>query len=621
MKRKPWLFAIALIALAVLAAALLLRPPAPHPPVSASPTPTVSPSPTALLPTPDWSRLPTVTPPGPGEPTLPPEALAMRAAPTATPGPMPISLLSPTPTPTKTPFPTPIPLISAATDNVPMVEIPAGEFIMGLSLQQARNFRRQAEQQYSRFFIPSFHNTVPSMTVYLETFWIDWVEVTNARYRRCVEAGVCREPLWFSPLPADYFTHPAYNHYPAIPPSWYDAHAYCQWVGKRLPTEAEWEKAARGSDGRLYPWGNEYDPTKLAMRPEPVGSHPEGASPYGVLDMAGNAGEWTSDRYRPYPGSVWGVEDNLFVWRGSVQGPTLVELAAYRETCRPDGTCGNGAGGIGFRCVRGGQPIPLAEAVVTYEQLVPQPPPSQEPDLSDMVYVPAGEFLMGAPEELLRQDTGHQHQDEGPQHVVYLDAFYIDRYEVTQGEYVEFLNALGNHYIGCGGHQCASVNEEMQLVSSGNEITRLPDGRYVVEEGYEDRPMVSVTWYGAQMYCAWRGKRLPTEAEWEKAARGTDGRRYPWGDIEGGADISPYGAVSMLGGVEEWVADWYHANYYAVSPARNPQGPDFGSDRVLRGGVSTQWGLTVRGRTNPSYYWAGFRCVYRLIETGQGVHP
>ncbi len=430
---------------------------------------------------------------------------------------------------------------------------------------------------------------------------------------------MCGKPQFQDP--SDYLTNPAYDNYPAIPPSWYDANAYCQWVGKRLPTEAEWEKAARGTDGRLYPWGNDYDQSRLAMQQEPVGSHPDGASPYGVLDMAGNAGEWTSDRYLPYPGSVREFGSNVYVWRGGTYYPTLVELAAKRETCRPDLTCGNGGNGIGFRCVQGGPPLSLAEAVVAHEQLIPEPPPPQEPDLSDMAYVPAGEFLMGAPEEWLRQDTEGQHQDEGPQHVVYLDAFYIDRYEVTQGQYVEFLNALGNHYTGCGGHQCASVNEKMQLVSSGNEITRLPDGRYVVEEGYQDRPMVSVTWYGAQMYCAWRGMRLPTEAEWEKAARGTDGRRYPWGDAKEGTDVSPYGVVNMLGGVEEWVYDWYNADYYAISPVHNPQGPDFGTERVLRGWGSN-WGMTRRFKDLPTMpIGSGFRCVYGLVETDQEAQP
>jgi formylglycine-generating enzyme required for sulfatase activity len=230
---------------------------------------------------------------------------------------------------------------------------------------------------------------------------------------------------------------------------------------------------------------------------------------------------------------------------------------------------------------------------------------------------------MGAPEEWLQQDSEDQHQDEGPQHVVYLDAFYIDRYEVTQGEYVEFLNALGNHYTGCGGRQCASVNEETQLVSSGNEITRLPDGRYVVGAGYEDRPMVSVTWYGAQMYCTWRGKRLPTEAEWEKAARGTDGRRYPWGDIEGVTDISPYGVANTLEGLQEWVADWYQPGYYAVSPSSNPQGPSSGTTRVLRGRWDRAWGVTIRRSDTPTYWssFVGFRCVYGPIETGKEVYP
>lgn len=139
----------------------------------------------------------------------------------------------------------------------------------------------------------------PQHTVYLDAFSIDQTEVTNQMYRACVEAGVCSAPSG-----SDY-DNSQYNNYPVIRVSWYDATTYCQWVGKRLPTEAEWEKAAGGTDGRKYPWGNNAPNTSLANidyyvgNTTVVGSYPAGASPYGALDMAGNVSELVSDSYDP----------------------------------------------------------------------------------------------------------------------------------------------------------------------------------------------------------------------------------------------------------------------------------------------------------------------------------
>jgi formylglycine-generating enzyme required for sulfatase activity len=218
-----------------------------------------------------------------------------------------------------------------------------------------------------------------------------------------------------------------------------------------------------------------------------------------------------------------------------------------------------------------------------------------------MVYVPAGEFIMGS-------DEGDS--DEQPVHTVYLDAFYIDKTEVTNAQYQACVET--------GGCQA-------------------PTSCDWGEPTYEDvskayHPVVCVSWYDANAYCRWAGKRLPTEAEWEKAARGTNGRKYPWGNtFDGGrlnfcdrncefdhkdtgaddgyartapvgsysAGASPYGALDMAGNVWEWVADWYDENYYAHSPSHpNPQGPDSGAVKVLRGGswVSDEWNIRTANR-------------------------
>jgi formylglycine-generating enzyme required for sulfatase activity len=246
-------------------------------------------------------------------------------------------------------------------------------------------------------------------------------------------------------------------------------------------------------------------------------------------------------------------------------------------------------------------------------------------DGAEMVLVPAGEFTMGSP----RTDP-KSGDDEEPQHSVYLDAFWIDRTEVTTAQFVEFLNALGEHRGVCGGRDCA----ETRIEDKYSHILRR-NGRYVVERDFGDHPITEVSWHGAQAYCAWAGARLPTEAEWEKAARGVDGRTYPWGNESpdcdraqygdcGGATVpvgsypagaSPYAVLDMAGNVWEWVADWYDAAYYGSSPSQNPQGPDSGVRKVFRGG---SWGYppaflraSDRARNRPTYagFNVGFRCA------------
>ena len=144
----------------------------------------------------------------------------------------------------------------------------------------------------------------PLHTVNLDSFWIDRTEVTNGRYALCVKAKACKPPAKYTSNVHDlYYNNAEFADYPVIYVSWNSAQAYCQWAGRRLPTEAEWEKAARGTDGRLYPWGNTppdgtlLDFNNLIQDITRVGSYPDGASPYGALDMAGNVWEWVSDWY------------------------------------------------------------------------------------------------------------------------------------------------------------------------------------------------------------------------------------------------------------------------------------------------------------------------------------
>lgn len=218
-------------------------------------------------------------------PTPSPTAIPTTATPTNTPIPTDTSTPTMTPSPTATLTPVPPAEPAAGTIKVfgdaEMVYIPSGKFIMGSDSGDP--------------------NEAPAHTVYLDGFWIDRTEVTNAAFQKCVEAGACSQPLNSSNTRNNYYNNPAFADYPVIYMNHYDAEGYCRWAGKRLPTEAEWEKAARGTDSRTWPWGDTFDRNKLGLGPgndtARVGSNPAGASPYGVLDMAGNVLEWVADWY------------------------------------------------------------------------------------------------------------------------------------------------------------------------------------------------------------------------------------------------------------------------------------------------------------------------------------
>jgi sulfatase modifying factor 1 len=262
----------------------------------------------------------------------------------------------------------------------------------------------------------------------------------------------------------------------------------------------------------------------------------------------------------------------------------------------------------------------------------------------NMAHVPAGEFLMGSPEGL------DGFEDERPQRRVYVSAFLIDRLEVTNADYTAFVQDTGHRVP-------MNANSAATLWENGAPLP-----------GSDDHPVINVSWDDAMAYCHWRSKRLPTEAEWEKAARGANARRYPWGEqwdhtlansasywagrtieFQSGEDwnafwlkgdgsrisrerglkgevltlpvgsfrtaASPYGLLDMAGNVSEWVYDWYDPYYYKHGPLTDPQGPERGAVKVQRGGSWLKPALSLRtsdrdyGNPNNRPSGAGFRCA------------
>jgi formylglycine-generating enzyme required for sulfatase activity len=239
---------------------------------------------------------------------------------------------------------------------------------------------------------------------------------------------------------------------------------------------------------------------------------------------------------------------------------------------------------------------------------------------SGMVLIPAGTFIMGSESEF---------KNERPRREVYLDAFLIDTNEVTNAEYKRFVDATSHRIPQMNAYWAEPINWR--------------NGTY--PEGRADHPVVLVSWADAEAYAKWAGKRLPTEAEWEKAARGIDARKWPWGNSwdrnkcnaaerfsrstqpvsSFPEDKSPYGVLNMAGNVTEWTSDWYSGNYYDTAPDENPSGPSEieaeSKTRVARGGA---WESSIASYARTGYRYAtppdtrsaslGFRCAMDVKE-------
>lgn len=243
-----------------------------------------------------------------------------------------------------------LPAIYNTGDRSEEILIPAGTFLMGCDGSDHDRLCRPSNQ-YLHF-------------VYLDAYYIDKTEVTNARYQVCVEAGKCTEPAQRNSATRDpYYGNPTYADYPVVWVNWYQAAEFCAWAGKRLPTEAEWEKAARGSvDSRWYPWGDAIPDATMANfegtvgDTSPVGAHPNGASVYGVMDMAGNTWEWVNDWFGFYYYPVSPSENPQGPGAGEHRGrrggawneSAYRARSDYRSINLPE----SAENATGFRCVR-----------------------------------------------------------------------------------------------------------------------------------------------------------------------------------------------------------------------------------------------------------------------------
>ena len=531
--------------------------------------------------------------------------------------------------------------------GIPMVLVPAGCFTMGSTDEQIDQYLTMLNRRGLYADEQPAHRQC-----FQEPFWIDLYEVTNGFYGSY--------GLWYD------------NDQPRESVTWFEANSYCHTRGGRLPTEAEWEYAARGPDNFLYPWGNTFDGNRLNFcdsncqvpgadpsiddgyaTTAPVGSYPHGASWVGALDMAGNVWEWVSTSLQPYPyhpndgrevdAEQLGRSSTMMVRGGGRLDPRYVVRSANRN----ERMAHHYDSRFGLRCARSFDPQRDGEISAQARPEMVMVPPNDSGlgdtwtrprDGAVMVFVPGGTFQMGSGTDESAATSGNA----SPEHPVQVDSFWIDKYPVDNKQYAEFLYLRGNQWE--NGVAWYELESDFGLILKRLDV-------FSPKLGFEDHPVIGVSWYGAQAYCDWIGGRLLTEAEWEYAASGPENRIYPWGneydctmgnfhdwtdeDVSGsfpgerGCDgidftspvdaypegVSWVGVLDLAGNVWDWVADW-GVSPYPSDLQVNPTGPESGTNKIVRGGSWDSYHgdvrTTVREAYDPTVHspYIGFRCAY-----------
>ncbi len=458
--------------------------------------------------------------------------------------------------PVERPRPAPTPPL-----EMEMVALPGGEAHLGywdstLTMRLIQKHWRESKEAASQLL------SIRPRTVTVGSFFIDQFEVTNAEYRKFMEAVKENgDAAWrHRAQPAKKKDHtPATwaderskhligDRQPVVGVDFYDAYAYAKWRGKRLPTADEWELAARGTDGRPYPWGekfqtsrsnqNESDTTSTA----PVGQFIGDRSPHGVYDMGGNVSEWTT--------TPAGQGDSLVI-RGGMWNLGPGEILAL-TFMRRYGSRGAQSGRVGFRCV---MDAPPGGAVPPGMALVPGGRVSLGGQTSAFL-----EYLRGLP---LQYPPIQKVFLDGVARKVRMEALLVARHEVTNAQYRRFLKEVG-----------ASDDTPWRHPDQPSGKDHTPMFWADPDFNKDDQPVVGVDWFDAYAFAKWAGMRLPTADEWEYAARGSTTNIYPWGDefspdrCNGGegprdapapvgsfpGDRSPVGLMDLGGNVMEWTA-------------------------------------------------------------------
>lgn len=447
------------------------------------------------------------------------------------------------------------------------IEIPAGEFLMGSNPIQP---------------ITSYPDESPEHQIDLEEFFISAKPITNAQYEKFVLSTGYKKPgHWIGGVvPSQKKEHPVTYI------DWDDANAFANWCGASLPSEAQWEKSARGSDGRLFPWGDA-EPTSedanfgnLIGDTTEVGIHKSGASVYGVLDLAGNVWEWTSSIHREYPYNSNDGREDVNLWGARVVRGGNYLSAAKNIRCADRHSIYPTARDIyiGFRVATKNLSVIKKDCGIDFE----------------WQKIPAGKFLMGSrytqtneelpdPEYFGVSKHGANRpadfDNELPQHKLILDEYRISKTPVTNAQYEIFTKATSYPVPG-----------------------HWPEG--VVTPEIANHPVVYVDWADVQAFCTWAGVALPNEPQWERAARGRDGRIWPWGNTPPTKDLanfgqsdktgrtqavgsyphgaSPEGLLDVAGNVWEMVGSAYRPYPYESSDGR--ENFDLPEEYVLRGG-------------------------------------